>query len=116
MVVEMKTGFSNAMEELSKIQYGDQSLQEQLPDNRKYCNTEIDGVKQVVHDLKVSIVVIVSVVPIENAETCLLRCFLNKIVDKRAFHNMMLLFNRISIQFKNYDSKLESILLLSRKF
>lgn len=53
MVVEMKTGFSRAMEELSKIQYGDQTLQQQLADNTKHCNEEITTVKESIEQLKV---------------------------------------------------------------
>lgn len=54
MVMEMKTGFSHAMEELSKIQYGDQTLQQQLIDSKKHCSDEITAMKQVVEELKVS--------------------------------------------------------------
>jgi len=53
MVVEMKTGFSRAMEELSKIQYGDQTLQQQLADNTKQCNDDIQTVKESVEQIKV---------------------------------------------------------------
>ncbi|XP_052275621.1 uncharacterized protein LOC127874955 isoform X2 [Dreissena polymorpha] len=52
MVVEMKTGFSRAMEELSKIQYGDQTLQQQLADNTRQCHTEITTLTSTVHDIK----------------------------------------------------------------
>ena len=53
MVMEMKQGFSTAMEELSKIQYGDQNLQQQLADNKKECSVEVTQVKDVVEELKV---------------------------------------------------------------
>ena len=53
MVMEMKQGFSTAMEELSKIQYGDQNLQQQLADNKKECSVEVTQVKEVVEELKV---------------------------------------------------------------
>jgi hypothetical protein len=53
MVMEMKTGFANAMEELSKIQYGDQTLQQQLVDSKKHCSEEIVAMKQVVEELRV---------------------------------------------------------------
>ncbi|XP_052768435.1 uncharacterized protein LOC128208841 isoform X2 [Mya arenaria] len=52
MVVEMKTGFTRAMEELSKIQYGDQTLQQQLADNTQQCHCEITSVSRTVQDLK----------------------------------------------------------------
>ncbi|XP_060571001.1 uncharacterized protein LOC132729292 [Ruditapes philippinarum] len=52
MVMEMKTGFANAMEELSKIQYGDQTLQQQLVDSKKHCSEEIVAMKQVVEELR----------------------------------------------------------------
>ena len=49
----MKQGFSTAMEELSKIQYGDQNLQQQLADNKKECSEEVNLVKDAVDELKV---------------------------------------------------------------
>ena len=53
MVMEMKQGFSTAMEELSKIQYGDQNLQQQLADNKKDCAAEVKVVTDTVEELKV---------------------------------------------------------------
>ena len=55
MVMEMKQGFSSAMEELSKIQYGDQTLQQQLADNKKECAAEVKTVTDVVEELKVNV-------------------------------------------------------------
>ncbi|KAL4238136.1 rho guanine nucleotide exchange factor [Mactra antiquata] len=55
MVVEMKTGFSRAMEELSKIQYGDQTLQQQLADSKQYCNEEIVSMKNVVEEIRTEV-------------------------------------------------------------
>ncbi|XP_053407305.1 uncharacterized protein LOC123533591 isoform X2 [Mercenaria mercenaria] len=55
MVMEMKTGFAHAMEELSKIQYGDQTLQQQLIDSKKHCSEEIVEMKQVVEELKTEV-------------------------------------------------------------
>ena len=53
MVMEMKQGFSTAMEELSKIQYGDQNLQQQLADNKTECAAEVKLVTGAVEELKV---------------------------------------------------------------
>ena len=55
MVMEMKQGFSTAMEELSKIQYGDQNLEQQLTDNKKECAAEVKVVTGVVEELKVGL-------------------------------------------------------------
>lgn len=55
MVMEMKQGFSSAMEELSKIQYGDQTLQQQLADNKKECAAEVKQVTEAVEELKTQV-------------------------------------------------------------
>ena len=57
MVMEMKQGFSTAMEELSKIQYGDQNLEQQLADNKKECAAEVKVVTDVVEELKVGLLI-----------------------------------------------------------
>jgi len=55
MVVEMKTGFARAMEELAKIQYGDQTLQQQLADTTAQSRADIHTVTGTVTNLQVSV-------------------------------------------------------------
>ncbi|KAL3874317.1 hypothetical protein ACJMK2_037348 [Sinanodonta woodiana] len=55
MVQEMKQGFTTAMEELSKIQYGDQTLQKQLADTKQECKEDIKDIQQAVKDIKLEV-------------------------------------------------------------
>ncbi len=49
----MKVGFTTAMEELSRIQYGDLVLQEKVDSNKKQYETQLADVVQMVLELKV---------------------------------------------------------------
>jgi hypothetical protein len=54
MVQEMKFSFTSAMEELAKTQYGDESLQQQLSNDRENNLQQITELTDLVKSLKVS--------------------------------------------------------------
>ena len=53
MVQEMKHGFTSAMEELAKIQFGDQKLQQQMVSERDRHEQEIKDLTGAVNSLRV---------------------------------------------------------------
>lgn len=55
MVQEMKHGFSSAMEELAKIQFGDQKLQQQMANERDRHEQEVKDLTGAVNMLRVSV-------------------------------------------------------------
>lgn len=53
MVQEMKHGFTSAMEELAKIQFGDQKLQQQMVSERDRHEQEVKDLTGTVNSLRV---------------------------------------------------------------
>ena len=53
MVEDMKDGFKTAMDALTQIQYGDQSLQDSVCHGQTECEDRLSGVIQMVLSLKV---------------------------------------------------------------
>jgi len=53
MVQEMKHGFTSAMEELGKIQFGDQKLQQQMVSERDRHEQEVKDLTGAVNSLRV---------------------------------------------------------------
>ena len=55
MVVEMRSGFTSALQSLSQIQYGDQVLHERVASNKAQYEQQLSDVVGMVLSLKVSV-------------------------------------------------------------